>query len=166
MEVFHRGQRVAATRRYGGPRHGTLPDHMPSAHRLYAEWNPKRFQSQARAIGPRGADHRRAARGHTRSRGSAPASASCVSSRHRCCSGRGCLCPSRGDRRAQLPERRLHHRAQARWQDGAAHRGRAPIRTPTSAVPATTIEENNVAQHPTSDRLREARPGGHGQEPA
>jgi transposase len=53
VEVFHRGQRVAAhARRYGGPRHGTLPDHMPSAHRLYSEWNPERFQSQARAIGP------------------------------------------------------------------------------------------------------------------
>jgi transposase len=52
VEVFHRGQRVAAhARRYGGPRHGTLPDHMPSAHRLYAEWSPERFQSQARAIG-------------------------------------------------------------------------------------------------------------------
>ncbi len=53
VEVFHRGQRVAAhQRRYGGPRHGTVPDHMPSAHRRYAEWNPERFQHQARAIGP------------------------------------------------------------------------------------------------------------------
>jgi transposase len=53
VEVFHRGQRVAAhQRRYGGQRHGTLPDHMPSAHRRYAEWNPERFQRQARAIGP------------------------------------------------------------------------------------------------------------------
>jgi transposase len=25
---------------------------MPSAHRLYAEWTPERFQRQARAIGP------------------------------------------------------------------------------------------------------------------
>jgi transposase len=25
---------------------------MPSAHRLYAEWSPERFQRQARAIGP------------------------------------------------------------------------------------------------------------------
>ena len=50
VEVFHRGQRVAAhARRYGGPRHGTLPDHMPSAHRLYAGVEPERFQSQARA---------------------------------------------------------------------------------------------------------------------
>jgi transposase len=53
VEVFHRGQRVAAhARRYGGPRHGTLAEHMPSAHRLYAEWTPERFQNQARAIGP------------------------------------------------------------------------------------------------------------------
>jgi transposase len=53
VEVFHRGQRVAAhQRRYGGLRHGTLPDHMPSAHRRYAEWNPERFRRQASAIGP------------------------------------------------------------------------------------------------------------------
>jgi transposase len=32
IEVFHRGRRVAAhARRYGGARHGTDPDHMPSA---------------------------------------------------------------------------------------------------------------------------------------
>ncbi len=38
IELFHRGVRVAAhQRRYGGRRHGTDPDHMPSAHRRYAE---------------------------------------------------------------------------------------------------------------------------------
>jgi transposase len=53
VEIFYRGQRVAAhVRRYGGPRHGTLLDHMPSAHRRYAEWSPERFQRQARNIGP------------------------------------------------------------------------------------------------------------------
>jgi hypothetical protein len=53
IEIFHRGKRVTAhARRYGGPRHGTLPDHMPSAHRRYAEWTPERFQRQARDIGP------------------------------------------------------------------------------------------------------------------
>src|ERR1700693_6006884 len=42
IEIFHRGKRVAAhARRYAGPRHGTLPDHMPSAHRRYAEWTPE-----------------------------------------------------------------------------------------------------------------------------
>jgi transposase len=53
IEVFHRGQRVAAhERRHGGPRHGTDRDHMPSAHRRYAEWSPERFGRWARTIGP------------------------------------------------------------------------------------------------------------------
>jgi transposase len=53
VEIFHRGQRVAChERRHGGPRHGTDPAHMPSAHRRYAEWTPERFQRWARAIGP------------------------------------------------------------------------------------------------------------------
>jgi transposase len=53
VEVFHRGKRVAAhARRYGGQRHGTLPEHMPSAHRRYAEWTPERLQRDARGIGP------------------------------------------------------------------------------------------------------------------
>lgn len=53
LEVFHRGQRVAAhLRRHDGPRHGTDPEHMPSAHRRYADWSPERFHRQARALGP------------------------------------------------------------------------------------------------------------------
>ena len=53
IEVFHHGRRVAAhARRYGGARHGTDPDHMPSAHRRYAEWSPERFARQARDFGP------------------------------------------------------------------------------------------------------------------
>ena len=53
IEVFHRGKRVAAhQRRYGGPRHGTDPEHMPSAHRRYAAWTPERFRQWARTIGP------------------------------------------------------------------------------------------------------------------
>jgi len=53
IEIFHRGKRVAAhARRYGGQRHGTLPEHMPSAHRRYAEWTPERLQRQALGIGP------------------------------------------------------------------------------------------------------------------
>src|SRR3954447_13798205 len=53
VEVFHRGQRIAAhQRRFGGRRHGTDPDHMPRSHRRYAEWTPERFQRWARAIGP------------------------------------------------------------------------------------------------------------------
>ena len=53
IELFPRGQRVAAhQRRWGGPRHGTDPDHMPSAHRRYAEWTPDRFRRWAAKIGP------------------------------------------------------------------------------------------------------------------
>jgi transposase len=53
IEVFHRGKRVAAhARRYGGRRHGTDPEHMPSAHRRYAEWTLERFQRWGQTIGP------------------------------------------------------------------------------------------------------------------
>ncbi|GLS34364.1 integrase [Mesorhizobium albiziae] len=53
IEIFHRGKRVAVhQRRYGGLRHGTDPDHMPSSHRRYAEWTPERFRRWAASIGP------------------------------------------------------------------------------------------------------------------
>jgi transposase len=53
VEIFHRGQRVGAhQRRYAGRKHGTDPDHMPSAHRRYAEWTPDRFRRWAGKIGP------------------------------------------------------------------------------------------------------------------
>nr|WP_287187625.1 hypothetical protein [Mesorhizobium sp.] len=53
IEIFHRGKRVAVhQRRYGGPRHGTDPDHMPSSHRRYAEWTPDRFRRWAASTEP------------------------------------------------------------------------------------------------------------------
>lgn len=53
IEIFHRGMRIAAhRRRYGGRRHGTNPDHMPSSHRRYAEWTPDRFRRWAASVGP------------------------------------------------------------------------------------------------------------------
>jgi transposase len=53
IEVFHHGRRVAAhVRRYSGRHHETLPEHMPSAHRRYAEWTPERLQRDASSIGP------------------------------------------------------------------------------------------------------------------
>jgi len=53
IEVFHRSKRVAThARRYGGNRHDTLPEHMPSSHRRYAEWTPQRFEHWAATIGP------------------------------------------------------------------------------------------------------------------
>jgi len=54
IELFHRGKRVAAhQRRYGGvTRHGTQTEHMPRAHRFYAEWSPERFRRWGADIGP------------------------------------------------------------------------------------------------------------------
>ncbi len=53
VEIFHRGKRVACHLR-GSPnrRHTTLREHMPSAHRRFADWTPGRIRCQAAAVGP------------------------------------------------------------------------------------------------------------------
>jgi transposase len=53
VEVFHKGRRVAAhLRSKVQHRHTTVPEHMPSAHRRYAEWTPDRITREAAGIGP------------------------------------------------------------------------------------------------------------------
>lgn len=53
IELFHRGVRVAShVRSPLRRRHTTTPEHMPSAHRRYAEWTPTRLLREAEAIGP------------------------------------------------------------------------------------------------------------------
>jgi transposase len=53
VEVFHRGNRVAAhARSRVKNRHTTITDHMPSAHRRYAEWTPARMLAEAARVGP------------------------------------------------------------------------------------------------------------------
>jgi len=53
VEVFHRGERVAAHVRSSSNRqHTTLRDHMPSSHRRYADWTPEKLRRQAAGIGP------------------------------------------------------------------------------------------------------------------
>ncbi|HUW37252.1 MAG TPA: IS21 family transposase [Rhodocyclaceae bacterium] len=53
VEIFHGGHRVASHPRCPGRRnHVTLPDHMPSAHRRYAEWTPARMLAAAGKLGP------------------------------------------------------------------------------------------------------------------
>jgi len=60
IEAFHRGKRVAAHVRREPPaadtvaRKGstTLPEHMPSSHRRYAEWTPDKLAAKAAEIGP------------------------------------------------------------------------------------------------------------------
>jgi transposase len=52
IEVFHRGRRVAAHVRSSSNRaHTTMPEHMPSSHRRYADWTPERLTRQAGEIG-------------------------------------------------------------------------------------------------------------------
>ncbi len=53
IEIFHRGQRVAAHRRSDvRGRHTTDPAHMPKAHQRHLEWTPSRLIDWARTIGP------------------------------------------------------------------------------------------------------------------
>src|SRR5487761_186087 len=53
VEVFHKGLRVASHPRSSLPhRHTTIPEHMPSSHRRYAEWTPQRMMREAASIGP------------------------------------------------------------------------------------------------------------------
>ena len=52
VEIFHKGERVAAhLRGTGRGRHTTVPEHMPSAHRRHAEWTIERIQRTAARIG-------------------------------------------------------------------------------------------------------------------
>jgi transposase len=53
IEVFHKGARVASHPRSSvRHRHTTISEHMPSAHRRYAEWTPAKMMSEAAKIGP------------------------------------------------------------------------------------------------------------------
>ena len=53
VEVFLRGERIAAHPRGGGNRkHTTLSEHMPSSHRRYAGWTIERIRADAQRIGP------------------------------------------------------------------------------------------------------------------
>ncbi len=53
VEIFYKGKRVAAHMRgSGNRRHTTVAEHMPSAHRRYANWTPDRIRTQAAANGP------------------------------------------------------------------------------------------------------------------
>ena len=53
VEVFHQGTRVAShLRSHARGRYTTLPEHMPEAHRRYAEWTPERLVRWAAKAGP------------------------------------------------------------------------------------------------------------------
>jgi transposase len=53
IEILHKGSRVAShVRSRLRNRHTTIQQHMPSAHRRYAEWTPSRMMRHAASIGP------------------------------------------------------------------------------------------------------------------
>ena len=53
VEIFARGERIAVhLRASGNHRHTTVPDHMPSSHRRYADWTIDRIRRDAAGIGP------------------------------------------------------------------------------------------------------------------
>ncbi len=53
VEVFHKGNRVASHERsYHQGQHTTVRDHMPPAHRRWAEWTPERIRNWAAKVGP------------------------------------------------------------------------------------------------------------------
>jgi transposase len=53
VEIFHKGERIAAHQRMSGNhRHTTVPEHMASSHRRYAGWTIERIRQDAAAIGP------------------------------------------------------------------------------------------------------------------
>ena len=53
IELFCKGERVAVhLRGRRRRRHTTIPEHMPSAHRRYADWTIERIRADTAAIGP------------------------------------------------------------------------------------------------------------------
>ncbi len=53
VEIFHRGQRVAAhLRSHARGQHTTDPAHMPKAHQAHREWSPSRLIAWAQTVGP------------------------------------------------------------------------------------------------------------------
>ncbi|MBI1776885.1 MAG: IS21 family transposase [Proteobacteria bacterium] len=53
IELFRNGERVAVHLRCSGNGgHTTLPEHMPSSHRRYADWTIERIRTEAARLGP------------------------------------------------------------------------------------------------------------------
>jgi transposase len=58
VEVLFKHNRVAShAKSFLKGKHTTLPEHMPSSHRRYAEWTPERILRWAATVGPETAGH-------------------------------------------------------------------------------------------------------------
>lgn len=52
VEVFRKGERIAVhLRSSGNHKHTTIPEHMPSSHRRFADWTIERIHRDAAAVG-------------------------------------------------------------------------------------------------------------------
>ena len=52
VEIFYKNRRIAFHKRNRSPNgYSTIKEHMPSAHRLYGDWNPQRFITWSQNIG-------------------------------------------------------------------------------------------------------------------
>ena len=164
MEVFDRGQRAAAhARRYaqGPTAWAPCPTTCRARTGPYSEWNPERFQSQARAIGPNTEALIIAVltwRPHPEQGFRTVALSILVPLSRALMSSERRRSPSVRSRsaQAQLPECRLHPRASAGDQDGDAHRGQlADLARQYPRFPLLPLRRTTLLQHPTIDRLRE-----------
>src|SRR3546814_14186491 len=53
VEIFIRGDRIAVHMRgSGNGRHTTLPEHMPSSHRRFADWTLAKILTESGRVGP------------------------------------------------------------------------------------------------------------------
>src|SRR3546814_5711554 len=53
VEIFIRGDRIAVHMRgSGNGRHTTLPEHMPSSHRRFADWTLAKILTESGGVGP------------------------------------------------------------------------------------------------------------------
>jgi transposase len=128
IEVFHRGNRVAAHMRSSSDRrHTTVREHMPSSHRRYADWTPERIRRQAGEIG-----RNTAALVETIMRALSPGARIPGRGRHHPAGQElwprpagGSLRPCAGDRRSLFHLRQLDPEEQPRSQTARTCRGRA-----------------------------------------
>jgi hypothetical protein len=160
VELFHRGTRVASHLR--SPlrgRHTTIAAHMPSSHRRYADWTPARLMREAVVIGPSTAalvEQILHAKPHPEQG-------------FRACLGILRLVRAWGAERVEAAcQRGIDIGARSyssiasilRNNLDRAYRPQSvpdepPVSTATSVTAATTIEEDNLLHHPTTDHLRE-----------
>jgi len=53
VEIFLKGERIAVhVRNSGNGKHTTVPEHMPSSHRRFADWTIERIRRDATTVGP------------------------------------------------------------------------------------------------------------------